>query len=141
MLTQLTDWLSQHSTLLGTLAGASLILLLSSILATPWLVARLPEDYLLQRERPSVAHPLLQATLQTLRTLVGSLLILMGLAMLILPGPGLVTLLVGVSIARFPGKRRLVRYIASREAVYNSLNWMRRRYNKPRLLHPFHEDT
>lgn len=140
MLIQLSNWLSQHSTLLTVLAALSVIALLASIIATPWLVSRLPQDYLLQRERPAIPHPLLNATVQMLRGIIGAVLILMGLAMLIIPGPGLVTLLVGISIASFPGKRRLLRFIASREAVYSSLNWMRGRHGQPQLLHPFHED-
>ncbi len=141
MLTQLSHWLSQHAALLGVLAGISVILLLGSVVATPWVVSRLPEDYLLQRQRPAVARSALNTIAQALRTLIGVLLILLGLTMLIIPGPGLVTLLVGISIARFPGKHRLLRYVASREAVYGSLNWMRQRHQKPLLLHPFHDDN
>ncbi|MFK7995155.1 MAG: PGPGW domain-containing protein [Granulosicoccus sp.] len=136
MITTLSDWLSQNSLLLGLLAAGSTILLLASIVATPWLVAQLPDDYLLQLKSRQHRHPVVRMCVDIIRTLLGFTLIVFGLVMLVIPGPGLITLLMGISIARFPGKRRLLRYIASRESVFNSLNWMRRRHGKPALLHP-----
>lgn len=134
----ITDWFSQHSLILGLLAAGSLIMLLASIVATPWLVARLPTDYLLQRDNRTPRHPIIRLAIDALRTLLGIALIILGLTMLIVPGPGFITLLIGLSIARFPGKRRLLRHIASRESVFNSLNWMRERHSRPPLLHPYH---
>jgi len=135
----ITEWLGQHVMLVGSLTAGSTILLLLSIVATPWIVARLPEDYLLQRDGKAPAHPLIRVSIDALRTLFGAALVSLGVLMLVIPGPGLITLLMGLSIARFPGKHRLLRYVASRETVYSSLNWMRKRYGKPPLLHPHRE--
>lgn len=136
----LTDWLSQHALLLGLLTAASMVLLLASIVATPWIVAQLPKDYLLQRDNTTPRHPVLRLIIDALRTLIGATLIVSGLVMLVIPGPGIITILIGLSIARFPGKRRLLHHIASRESVFSSLNWMRRRHGRPPLLHPHHKE-
>ncbi|MFK7861874.1 MAG: PGPGW domain-containing protein [Granulosicoccus sp.] len=136
----LTDWLGQNTLLLGVIAAGSTLLLLASIVATPWIVARMPSDYLLQHDNRQPRHPLVRLSIDTLRTVIGVALILLGLLMIVIPGPGVITLLIGLSIARFPGKRRLLRYIASRDSVFNSLNWMRSRQGKPRLLHPHQEE-
>ena len=137
MFTSLTHWLSQHTWLLGAVAAGSLVLLTISLLATPRIVAQLPVDYLLRSESPSLKHPMLKMAITLLRTLTGAALIVMGLVMLVLPGPGIITLLIGLSMAQFPGKQRLIRLIASRESVFSSLNWMRRRYGKAPLIHPY----
>lgn len=141
MLTPLSDWIGQHTWLLGMLAAGSATLLVASVLATPWFVAQLPEDYLLRPESESLQHPVLNLVITTLRTFIGGTLILLGLLMLFFPGPGIVTLLVGLSVAQFPGKQHLLRFLASRESVFNSLNWMRRRHGKGPMLHPHHKDV
>lgn len=83
---------------------------------------------------------MLKLIITILRTLIGASLIVLGLLMLVLPGPGIVTLIIGLSVARFPGKQRLLRHIASRDAVFGSLNWMRQRYGTVPLIHPFERD-
>ena len=135
-MTTLIDWISQHNYLLSTLAVASVILLLLSIIATPWLVSRLPLDYLVRPRKRSLKHPVIRLLFDTTRTLTGVSLILLGLVMLVIPGPGLVTLVVGISLASFPGKQKLMRQFASHRAVFASLNWMRQRRGKPPLHHP-----
>lgn len=52
------------------------------------------------------------------------------------PGPGLVVLLMGISLAEFPGKQRLLLNIATRPSVLRSLNWMRTRHGKPPFDYP-----
>lgn len=140
MITTLTDWLSQHTLLLGLLAIASTVLLLASIVATPWVVSRFPRDYLLQHDNRRPRHPVIRLSIDAVRTLLGVSLIVLGLLMLVIPGPGLITLLMGISIARFPGKRRLLRHVASRESVFKTLNWMRGRHGRLPLLHPHQEE-
>lgn len=71
------------------------------------------------------------------KTLVGILLLLVGIAMLVLPGQGLITILVGLSLIPFPGKRRLELFLLSRKEVRSALNWIRFKANKD----PFVFDT
>lgn len=111
------------------LATVSLIFLVLSVLLIPYLVARIPADYFLlpkKRTTPESYSWRLIAWL-LIRNLIGVLLILSGLAMLLLPGQGILTILVGLFIAKFPGKYKLERYIVRKPMVLNSLNWIRRR--------------
>ena len=130
------DWLSQNSWLIGALTAGSLLAMILSIMATPWIIASLPRDYFLQRIPGKRKHPMLQLLIDTLRTILGGVLILIGLIMIIAPGPGLLVMLIGLSSARFPGKRQLVKRVVSHESVFSSLNWMRHRAGKEPLLHP-----
>lgn len=133
---QVIDWLSTHSLLVSAIAVASLSLLAVTILATPWAVSRLPSDYLLRRlENPGLPG-FGRRLLSLLRGLAGLLIVMLGLIMMITPGPGIVMILLGISIAEFPGKNRLLVYLATRPNVLASLNWMRQQHNKPPFIDP-----
>jgi len=59
---------------------------------------------------------------------------LAGIAMLVLPGQGILAILGGIELMDFPGKYRLERWIVSRPAVLRSVNWLRRRMGRPPLV-------
>ncbi|MBX2879801.1 MAG: hypothetical protein KTR32_07710 [Granulosicoccus sp.] len=137
MRNQLSALLAEQPHVLTYIAGISMLLLIVSIIATPWIISRLPTDYLLQSPRRLIetANPVL-LFFGLLRNIMAAVLLVMGLIMLITPGPGLVMLLLAIGLARVPGKHRLLQRLASRESVFHSLNRMRRRYKKPPLIHP-----
>jgi hypothetical protein len=54
--------------------------------------------------------------------------------MLVLPGQGLLTLIVGVLMMNFPGKRRLQRRVLAIPAVLNAVNALRKRTGEPPLV-------
>jgi len=127
----LLTWLSEYRLLVSLLTAASILLLALTVLATPWLVARLPADYLLPAQSRKISGSLTRWLINVLRCIVGTALILLGIVMMITPGPGLVMLLLGISVTRFPGKQRLLVHVATRPSVFRSLNWMRQRHDKP----------
>ena len=137
---ELHTWLSGHTLLLSILASVSTILLVTTIVAAPWAVSRLPADYLLQRLERDANQGLWYSLTSVSRALLGLLVTLLGLVMLITPGPGIIMLLLGISIAEFPGRNRLLIYLATRPNVLSSLNWMRKRHGKPPFIHP-HSST
>ncbi len=53
-------------------------------------------------------------------------MILIGIAMLVLPGQGTVTILIGLAISNFPGKFAIEQRIANQPAVGNTLNKIRK---------------
>ena len=54
--------------------------------------------------------------------------------MLFTPGPGILSLLVGVILCDFPGKRMVERKIIARPRVLSMINRIRARYNRPLLM-------
>jgi len=60
-------------------------------------------------------------------------LILAGVAMLVLPGQGMLTIVLGIMLLNFPGKYRLERRVARMRPVARSINWMRARGGHPPL--------
>lgn len=132
----LTNWLGEQAYLLSLVAGVSMVLFALTIIAAPWVVSRLPVDFLLQPRPAKIPSNSLRLLTGLLRNTLALILFLLGLIMLLAPGPGLIMLLLAFSVAQVPGKQVVIRRLATRESVFSSLNWMRRRHNKPPLIHP-----
>ena len=131
----LVIWLSQNTSILAAVAGFSFLLLTTSLLATPWVLARLPANYF---SKPPVVKPRSARHLCTsvIKTVLGSIMILTGLAMMFTPGPGLVCLVLGMALCEFPGKHRLLKSVVSRPSVFTTLNWLRKKASKPPFVLP-----
>jgi len=134
------DWFEAHPGVWTTLVVVSAVMFFATLLAVPMLVVRIPADYFVRpRRAPSRwrrEHPATWLILQIVKNLLGVVLILAGIAMLVLPGQGLVTILIGLMLTNFPGKYRLERWLVSRPPVHRGINWMRRRAGRPALMLP-----
>ena len=73
---------------------------------------------------------MVRAALLIGKNIFGVVFVLMGLAMLLLPGQGILTIVIGLVLIDFPGKYNLERWIVSRRAVLNSINWLRQRADR-----------
>jgi len=124
----LTTWLEDHAALLSWLFALSLVSLVLVLALLPRVVARLPVDYL-DPARPAEGAPrTIGGQLRRLaRNLVGWLFVAVGVALLVLPGQGLLTILIGLVLVDVPGKRALERRVLSRPRVLDLVNSMRRR--------------
>ncbi len=69
-----------------------------------------------------------------LKNLIGVLLIIAGIVMVVTPGPGGLTILLGLIMMDIPGKRPLEAKLIQRPAVLSAINKLRSRYNKPPLI-------
>lgn len=102
------------------LIAFSVLAVAASIVLVPRFLARLPANYLASHEEPRHSLPLRIA-----RNVLGAVLVLLGVAMLVLPGQGLLTLLVGLLLVDFPRKRELVRRLLGRPKVLAAVNKLR----------------
>ena len=68
------------------------------------------------------------------KIIFGLVLFICGLAMLVLPGQGLITMLIGLSLIPFPVKHKLEKNILARKSVRFSLNWIRIKAKKPPFI-------
>ncbi|MAE65358.1 MAG: hypothetical protein CMJ18_13890 [Phycisphaeraceae bacterium] len=125
----LHDWLSDHHRLLWWMGIASLLTFVGTLVIVPVLIVRIPTDYFVERRRrkPQVVVARIG------KNVVGAVFVVAGVAMLLLPGQGLITMLIGIMLLDLPGKRRLERWLIGRTAVLRSVNWMRRKANRPPL--------
>ena len=71
-----------------------------------------------------------------LKNLLGLVLALVGILLMFLPGQGLLTLIIGLSIMNYPGKFALERWLVRRPRVLPALNWIRKRFDAPPFESP-----
>lgn len=110
-----------------------------SIAAVGLFVVLLPPTFFLtnrRREFMNGRHPALRWTAVGLKNLLGLSLVVVGVGLSLpgMPGQGLLTILIGLILMDFPGKRKLERKIIGRPKVLGTVNRLRARFNKPPLL-------
>lgn len=71
-----------------------------------------------------------------IKNVTGLCLVTTGIILLFLPGQGLLTLLIGISLMDFPGKKRFVRSVMGKKSVLGMANRIRNRMGKPPLNGP-----
>lgn len=132
------EWIQSNDTLLFWLGTTSVLVFLGTLAAVPWLVTRIPHDYFTHRRRLRGPwanwRPALRGLLIAGKNLLGAVLVVGGLAMLVLPGQGVMTILAGIVLLDLPGKYRLERWVVGRPSVLRSVNWFRRRAGRPPLV-------
>lgn len=100
-------------------------------------VARLPVDHFLEdRPRKYICQTLLQKIWWGGKNTLGIALIVAGIIMIITPGPGFLSILIGLSLVDFRQKYALILVGLKRPSVRKSLNWMRKKANVPPLKFP-----
>ena len=100
------------------------------LLAAPWVLIRMPADQLVRSGR---GDPLPR---RIARNVLGVLLIAAGIAMLVLPGQGILTILVGLALLDVPVKRRLLCRLLRRRSVEQAIQRLRERAGQPPLIVP-----
>lgn len=138
MLETLRQLMVEHEILLASIGLGSLIAFIASIFFLPWLVTQIPSDYFShdRREHPRwmQLHPVLRYTILVLKNVSGFVLLLAGIAMLVLPGQGLLSMLMGLILMDYPGKFKLERKIISLPKLLQLINWLRRKEKHPPLV-------
>ncbi len=129
------QWLEANSSLLVWLGALSIVSLVLAALLLPVLVVRLPADYFVAaRGDLAQRRGVVDRIGHVGKNLLGVAFVLAGIAMLLLPGQGLLTILMGLLMVDFPGKRALERRIVRRPAILRAMNRLRERRGKPPLL-------
>jgi hypothetical protein len=133
-------WMQSHEFLLAWLSAVSVLMFVGSILVVPWLVIHIPTDYFLRQrhyaDRWTPRHPVLRIVFLAAKNSIGGVLLLAGLVMLVTPGQGVLTILVGLLFLDFPGKFASERWLIARPPVFRAVNWMRAKAGRPALELP-----
>ena len=140
------DWLTRTihgwgltwgQVLFGVLFSAATFVV--SIAVVTLVLVKLPANYFHSshaREFLVERHPLLRAVGIFGKNLLGLVLVFAGIIMSLpgVPGQGVLTILLGIMLLDFPGKRTLETRIVSRPRVYSAVNSLRSRFGKPPLM-------
>ena len=118
------------------LTVASAIGFVGSLIAIPMILVRLPADYFdtrTPRHWMKDHHPALRLMGLVAKNVVGIVFLLAGFAMLFLPGQGVLTMLIGISLMDFPGKRALEARMVGQPTLLGVINSMRQKFGNPPL--------
>lgn len=106
---------------------------LGTLVGIPLFLVRIPDDYFAhEKKRSSLAS--------VARTVLGIVVVGLGIAMLVLPGQGLLTVLVGLALMDLPFKKRLIRKILLNDKVSSVVTKLRRTHGKGPLVPPIVHD-
>ena len=140
------DWLKQYvqsfdlgwrSVLIGL--GLFVVTFTVSIAAVSYVLIRLPPTYFQashSRDFWEDRHRAVRWSGLLLKNLFGLLLVLLGILMSLpgVPGQGILTILLGLMLMDFPGKRGLEYKLVSRPRVLQAINGLRARFDKPPIV-------
>ena len=87
-----------------------------------------------QRQSQKKNQSSLDYFVTTIKIVFGLFLLICGLVMLVLPGQGIITILLGLSLLPFPGKQKLEANLLAKPSVRKTLNWLREKANKPPFI-------
>lgn len=114
---------------LFVLSAASIVGFAGSLVGLPRALSALPEDYLTTDDLPE--RPMGRWIAQTTLAIV---LGIAGAAMLVLPGQGVLTLVLAVLVSPWRGKKRIARWIFTHDPVFRAVNDLRLRRGVPPLI-------
>lgn len=106
-----------------------------TLIAIPAILVRVPDDWFV---RPHCTRSL---PVKVVRTVIGVALIVFGIAMLVLPGQGVLTILVGLGVLDLPFKHRLMARILSNPKVHHAIDKLRRKAGRGSLQLPVSSST
>jgi hypothetical protein len=116
---------------------AATIMFVVTLVLVPLILIRLPRDYFNRPHRDRkidvTGHPAVRLVFVIVKNLFGAIFILLGIAMLVLPGQGVLTIVVGLMMLDFPGKYEVELWALRHRSVRRAINWIREKAHRPPL--------
>lgn len=130
-------WFEDHTWAIWTVTGVTAVVFIASLVLIPMVVAKLPADYFAHEKRPpglwKADNGALRWVILIGKNVLGVLLVLAGIAMLVLPGQGVLSILIGLVMIDGPGKYGFEKRIVRQKKVRRALNWLRRKMGSAEL--------
>jgi hypothetical protein len=109
------------------------------LLVVGLILVRIPADYFSEKRGRNFLrgrHPMLRATGVVLKNVAGIVLVVVGFVLSLpgVPGPGFLTIFIGIMLLDFPGKTRLERWLVCRPPILRPVNRLRKKRGKPPLV-------
>ena len=137
MQTVVVGSITWQSVLVGVLLF--LVTFAISLAIVSFIMVNIPSDFF-RKDRPrelwSDRHPAVRFLGVFAKNLLGLVLVVLGIVMSIpgVPGQGILTILLGIMLLDFPGKRALEHRLVSKPPVLKAINKLRHRFGKDRLV-------
>lgn len=119
----------------------SVIASVGGVVVVGIVLVKLPPDYFSDSVVPQLllnAHPLVRRTAVFLKNSLGAAVVVLGVLMALpgIPGPGIITIVLGLMLLDFAEKRRWARWVMHRPPILRAANRLRQKYGKPPFVVP-----
>jgi hypothetical protein len=118
--------------------GLFLVMFVGSLAAVTCILIKLPPTYFADHHPPAFAehHPVIRWLGLIAKNVLGLLLVIIGILLSLpgIPGQGLLTIVIGLMLMNFPGKRALEKKLVSRPSVLGAINGLRARFGRPPMV-------
>jgi hypothetical protein len=109
-----------------------------NIALVSFILVKIPADYFKKNQKNQFwagPKPALHAAKMIGKNILGIFLVVLGIILSIpgVPGQGLLTILLGVVLVDFPGKRHLERKLLNRQEIVTTIDRLRKKFDKPPL--------
>lgn len=136
LLTEFIGSLTWRNALMGVLIFASTFVINLAIVTL--ILVKIPADHFAEKHPAkfwSGPNPTLRAAGIIGKNILGALLVALGVVLSVpgVPGQGLLTILLGIMLLDFPGKRHLEQKLLRRPGIVKSIDRLRARFGKPPL--------
>lgn len=124
------EWLEKNSYILLYLGVFSFCIFFMSIFGIKYFAAKIPQDYFTKKQRVSKlkdSSVVLRLFYMITKNLIGYIFIILGILALVLPGQGILMILIGLVMSDYPGKQNLEKRIISIKTVRRGINWLRKK--------------
>ena len=123
------EWFVDNRSLLIWLSFFSAIFFIVSLIALPWLVGLIPEDYFFNTttdsQNANEDNFFYKLAMKIGKNALGLVLLAGGVLMLFLPGQGLLTIFMGAVLIDYPKKKLIERRLIKIGFILKCLNWVR----------------
>ncbi len=119
--------------------AATVVTFVVSYAAVSIILVKIPANYFhsdYEHHFFSDRHPAIRAAVIAGKNVLGVLLIIVGIVLSLpgVPGPGLLTIFIGLMLTDIPGKRVVESKIIRRPSILAAVNKLRAKYGKPELV-------
>ena len=102
------------------------------------ILVKIPADYFRESRSSKFLgkqSPVIRVLALIGKNIAGVLLVALGIVLSLpgVPGQGVLTILLGVMLLDFPGRRRFERWIVGSPKVFKAVNKLRQRFDKPSI--------
>jgi hypothetical protein len=110
----------------------------ANIALVSFILVKIPSDYFKKTRKTQFwagPNPALHAAKVIGKNILGVFLVVLGIILSIpgVPGQGLLTILLGIVLVDFPGKRHLERKLLGRQEIVKTIDRLRKKFDKPPL--------
>ena len=119
--------------------GIFLVTFSANLALVSLILVKIPADYFQDTGKKKFLakqSPVVRVLAIIGKNVAGVLLVILGVLLSLpgVPGQGILTILLGIMLLDFPGRRSLERRIVGWPKVFNAINKLRRRFDKPPLV-------